>query len=53
MPRAVIWPVAKVIIGGRGWMVRTLLNRLTEGDFSPQQAAACWLRLFQEEHEQT
>jgi hypothetical protein len=34
-------------------MARTQLNRLTEGDFSPQQAAACWLLPFLEEHEQT
>jgi hypothetical protein len=53
MPPVGFWPVAKVNFGGRGWMARTLLNRLTEGDFSPQQGAACWLRLFREEHEQT
>jgi hypothetical protein len=53
MPPVVIWPVAKVNFGGRGWMAHALLNRLTEGDFLPQQGAACWLRLFLEEHEQT
>lgn len=40
MPPVVIWPVAKVIFGGRGWMARTLLNRLTEGDFLPRLVAA-------------